>query len=168
MQIHRRTTYAVVVMAMILAVLVGPAPPAGAVSTYGPCTYDAVDPTENKNVAGGWLGAIDLQVRPKATVRCSSARYVQVQIQLFGRDSDADRQIGPTITSPSTPRSRVGAATVPYSGIWLSCDEDPKKLDRDEFYVRARIRTNTTGRFTAAGSWSAWDTSKVVIMSCKS
>jgi hypothetical protein len=167
MQIHRRTTVAAAI-ALIIAILVGPAPPAAAVSTLGPCTYDALDPTENKNVAGGWLGAIDLQVRPKATVRCSSARYVQAQIQLLGRDSDADRQIGPTLTTSSTPRSRVGAATVTYSHAWLSCDEDPKKMDRDEFYVRARIRTNTTGRFTASGSWSAWDVSRVVIMGCKS
>lgn len=149
-----------VILAMIaatIAMAIAPSP-AHATAYKGNCAGTATAPSGVTLNSYGYKTS-----KANGKVYCSNpGRYVQVHIQLWGEDdADGDDLIASAKT-PSTSKTWVGAYSTKYFNTgWARCNED--KIGNDELYSRMQFRVYSNGIWS---SWSAWDRSGYISVSC--
>ncbi len=140
---------AAAVAATLATLFVLASPGTAGATGVGACTVRGIQPAPVQLDAGGRRVSAG-----RGTFSCSSARVLNVEVQLWADDAlNDDRLVHSTgvftVSSPKTIRS-------PF----VPCNED---LGGDELYSKVRARIYSDGAFSA---WSAWDRSITYSFSC--
>jgi len=135
------------------------ASPSDASVTMGDCTITALSPSPVVVTDVGRKVSV-----ARASVRCTTAHYVDVALYLYGDDPVFD-DLTETVIEHNVavgPVSRTLGEVKRNWQLYRGCNED---VGNDELYSRVKIRIRTVFNGPAS-AWSAWERGATVTYYC--